>query len=337
MNKEYIINKVRPFLNNKGMLTEENFNKLFSKLTLRQQYEVINILIEENIEIDYESEGEIDQKNVEVYKGNLYAKKIKNLTNEQLCAIYQQGNRLALEALIIRNANLVRSRAFKYFKKYNHRLDEEDLVQCGFMGLMKAAERFDFKKEVKFVTYATWWIDQYILRNIIEYGFIIRIPVHYFEKVNKIMGILYLYPDYSKDQILELVKKDGIDKDKFEEIIFIVENILSTASLNSFVGEEKDTELGELIIDENNLSVEEEVENKILKETIDCVLDTLTEREKDILGLRFGLKDGIERTLEQIGLKYGLTRERIRQLEAKAIKKLGKPEISAKLKDFLWG
>jgi len=336
MNKEYILSKIKPYLNSKNMLPEENFEKLFSRLTKTQQYEIINILIKAEIEIDYDGVSIItSNQTVSAPTYSLNNVKMDKLTNEQLCVIYQQGNKVALEALIIKNTKLVWSRVLKYNRRYNHKLDEEDLVQYGTIGLIKAAERFDLKKEAKFTTYSIWWIDQNILRSIADYGFTVRLPVHYFEQVNSLTRILSQNPNLSKQQIFESVYKDRISREKFEELLMITENIMSLASLNSYVGEDEESELGNFIVDSFMPTVEEQVEQKILKETITIALETLKEREKDILEQRFGLVDGIDKTLEQIGDKYDVTRERIRQIEAKALRKLRHPSRSKKLKDFL--
>lgn len=338
MNKEYILSKIRPYLNSKDMLGEDDFDKLFSKLVKSQQYDIIKILIEANIEIDYDNVSiELSKSITRPANVTPNTFKIDKLTNEQLCKIYQQGNGQALEALISKNSRLVWSRVFKYGRRYNHKLDDEDLVQYGNIGLMKAAERFELIKEAKFTTYAIWWIDQQILRSIADFGFTIRIPVHYFEQVNSIMRILSEYPDYTKQQIFEFVKEKGIDRAKFEEILMMKENIMSLASLNAYVGEEEESELGDFKIDDTSPSVEEQVEYNILKETISLALGTLTAKEQSVIEQRFGLKDGIDRTLEQVGIGYGVTRERIRQIEAKALRKLRHSSTSKLLKNFLKG
>lgn len=334
MNKEYVLNKINPYLNSEGKLGEDKFSKLFSVLSKQQQYEIINILIESDIEIDYDNFNNQKQK-LKTKNTDPHIEKLNKLSNEQLCVIYQQGNNRAIDALVNNNLKLVWSRVKKYSNRYKHKLDDEDLLQYGIIGLMKAADKFDLKKEAKFTTYCTWWIDQQILRSIADYGFTIRIPVHYFDQINCLLGILGQNPNCSKQQIFEVAKEKGIDKEKFEEILMIIQNIISPASLNAFVGDEEESELGDFKVDDITPTVEEQVEYNQLKETIDMVLNTLTNKEKDILELRFGLKDGIDRTLEQVGVKYKVTRERIRQIEAKALRKLRHSSRSKKLKDFI--
>lgn len=340
MNKEYILNKIKPYLDSKGMLREESFNQLFSKFSKRQQYKIINILIEENIDIDYNNafnKNPINDNHNKKFENHCsidqsLLPKLKHLSNEQLCVLYQQGYPLALETLVKKNKRLVWSRVSKLSKRYKHKLDEEDLLQYGTIGLIKAAKKFELKKEAKFTTYSIWWIDQQILRSIADYGFTIRIPVHYFDQVNRLMRIITRNPEYDKEELRE---EFGIDQDKFDEILIVAENILSLTSLNSIVGEDQDMELGDMIIDKTGQSVEEQVEYTLLKEKLNEILDTLTPREKDIINKRFGLLDNVERTLEQIGVQYGLTRERIRQIEMKAMKKLRKKHQVAMLKNYL--
>jgi len=342
MNKKYILKKIEPYLNSEGKLREADFNYLFSGLNKQQQYKIIDILIEEDIEIDYDKISvETPRRTVTQVKqantspASSFAN-INKLTNEQLCVLYQQGDTVALEALVIKNKKLVWSRVIKYSGRYKHKLDEEDLFQYGSIGLMKAVRKFDVKKETKFTTYAIWWIDQQILRSIADYGFTVRIPVHYFEQVNKLNRILNLNPEASKQEIFELLAEDGMTEEKFEEILQIKDNILSLASLNNYVGDDEDSELGDFIIDHHNPSLEEQVENLFLKKAVDIVLKTLKEREQDVLVERFGLTDGIYKTLEQVGMKYNVTRERIRQIESQAIKKLRHPSRSNQLRDFFY-
>jgi RNA polymerase primary sigma factor len=336
MNKEYVLNKVKPLLNSQGMISDQDFDKLFSRLNKMQQYEIVNILIEASIEIDYDSVAMENVNDVIKYKGSsVNITKVDKLTNEQLCIIYQQGNQLALEALIRKNSRLVWSRVIKHGRKYKHKLDEEDLVQYGNMGLMEAARKFDLAKEAKFTTYCTWWIDQRILRGIMDYGFTIRIPVHYFSQINNLLRIMSQHPGCEKDELYQFAREEGIEREKFEELLMITENVMSLTSLNSIVGEDEDSELGDFKIDDSSPTVEEQVDYILLKETIASVLGTLRVREQDVIEERFGLKDGKDKTLEQIGIKYNVTRERIRQIEVKALRKLRHPSRSKKLKSYL--
>lgn len=336
MNEKYILEKIKPYLNDEGIIREVDFNQIFCILSLREQYKVIDILIKNNIDIDYNNIS--INRFVEKSKQKNTVPNLYKLTNEQLCVMYQQGVESALEALIIKNMQLVSSRVQRHIKVYNHKLDEDDLLQCGVIGMINAVKKFDVKMETRFTTYAIWWIDQSILRNIIDYGFAIRIPVYRFQEVGDLMKVFKAYPHSSKEQIYELLKEErGLSRDRFEELIGLLHNILSMASLNRYVGEDEDSELGDFVVDEVSSTVEEMVEEKEMKRILNDVLETITEREEKIIRLRFGLDDGKERTLEQVGNVFGVTRERIRQIEAKALRKLRHPTRSKKLRSFLYG
>lgn len=337
MNKEYILNKIKPYINGKGMINENDYNNLFSKLARKEQYEIIKLLIEENIEIDYDG---LKSNNEEIKINSVVPaidiSKLNKLTNEQLCVLYQQGNSIALDILVKKNTKLVWSRVLKRSQIYRHKLETDDLLQFGFIGLMIAAKKFDISKEAQFTTYAINWIDQRIIRGIVDEGYTIRIPVHYFELVSNLWRLYSENPTKSKEEIFEILKQKGVNRERFEEILFVMENIFLPTSLNLLVGEDEQNELGDFKVDHTSPSVEELVEYEILKVEICSVLDTLSPKEKNIIELRFGLKDGVFRTLEQIGQDYGVTRERIRQIEAKAIRRLRHPSRSNKLKEFMW-
>lgn len=335
MNGDYILKRIKPYLNDQGMLGEEDFNKIFSMLNKRQQYNVIEILIAYNIDIDYINRS-INRKTKTVEKTKTSVKQsLDKLTNEQLCVVFQEGYKQALDALVNKNKNLVWSRAKRYGSVYKHKLDEDDLFQSGVIGIMHAAGKFEAAKDFKFTTYAMWWIDQQILRSIMNYGFTVRLPVHVFESINKIMRAFRKHPGYSKDQIFETVKGKGFSREKFESLLNIANNVLSITSLNTYVGEDEDSELGDFVIDDSVPSVDEQVEENALKQMVKEVLDTVTLREQRVLKLRCGIEDGRERTLEEIGKELNVTRERIRQIEAKALRKLRHPSRSKLLKDFI--
>lgn len=257
-------------------------------------------------------------------------------SNEVLCMLIQQGNKQALQDLCVKNTGLIKKYANGYKKYYRFKLDLEDLEQAGFLGLMKAAYRFETKHDTKFSTYAVWWIKQSIAREIMDTGNTIRIPVHMMERIMKVNRLLGVYDDLDPEEQIGVVAKEaGLGKEDVRYCILLSKTYIQPTSLNIPIGEDGQTELGELIPDDTDESVSDVIEYEDLRRNLKEVLDTLSDREKNVLILRFGLDDGRPRTLEEIGGKMGVTRERIRQIEEKALKKLRHPSRSKKLRDFL--
>lgn len=328
-----------------GSLSMNTLTERFANLKPEEMEEVLKKIADSGVTINEDVEIVADEEEMEKLISQVYVDdpvkmylkdigKVPLLSQEQeieLAKKMAEGDEDAKRQLSESNLRLVVSIAKKYVGRGMLFLD---LIQEGNFGLMKAVEKFDYTKGFKFSTYSTWWIRQSITRAIADQARTIRIPVHMFETINKQKKVgRDLFQELGREPTVdEIAERMGVEPEKVIEIMKISQD---TVSLDTPVGEEEDSTLGTFIQDENAISPADSASLMMLKEQLMDVLSTLTPREQKVIMLRYGLQDGHTRTLEDVGKEFSVTRERIRQIEAKALKKLRQPSRSKKLKDYV--
>ena len=366
MNVEIILDMAKPYVKD-GAITYDEFEHIYSILTRKEQYDVVEILFKHGINLidehvkdtdiildvdrdksddECEDDFEIlyddiifqDAKTASNTTENLVINKEVRQSNEVLCLLIQQGNQQAAQDLCIKNQKLVDKYAAVYEKYQNNRLDFEDLEQVGFIGLLKAANHFNVNLGSSFSTYAVYWIKQSISKEIMDNGYAVRIPVHMMERISKVTSIYNRLAGegFSLPQVISRIAEElSISEEMVKESLFLKENVIGYTSLDTPIGEDGDTVLGDFIPAEDEESVDRLFMKDLLRQEIRKALHTLTPREEEVIRMRFGLDDGILRTLEEVGKEFDITRERIRQIEAKALRKLRHPSRARCLRYFL--
>ena len=358
MNRHQILKDNRPYLAEKSVdletlskmiqphvvndqMTYNDFEKIFGFLPRKEQYALAHTIEDVlNIELVDEIISQADEIISEDFNSIIFreANEIK-ISNKILVGLIQNGDEQARQDLCIKNLRLVKKFAARYKNILSTQLTFEDLVQEGTIGILKAAEKFDCNKEIEFSTYASYWIIQTITRAIVDTGLTIRLPVHIVEKILKASRLErdFLMKGFDLRRRIELIAQEmNITAEDVGNLFSLRAAYLNIISLDKPVDDEdNDSFLRDFIEDENISDPAQVVSAMILKNQLEKVLNTLKPREKKVLKLRYGLEDGKDRTLEEVGKIFHVTRERIRQIEATALRKLRHSAQAKKLKDFL--
>lgn len=368
MNEELIFKIIKPHLNSKKELTYFDFENLFSSLENQEKYAVCDLLVESGIElVDEKSVDDIfiskfkfdapksEPKTIIIKKENLNTQstsinkkknvkksinKYKHETNEYLIELYLRTKKDdILNVLIDKNKKYIIKKANQASYYYNHNLSEEDLYQIATMGFICGCKKFDPTKGYNLLTYATFWINQILRREIMDTGFLIRLPVHKWETINKINKIMARYS--SDDDIDSILKNEGFSPKIIADVMNLKSNYLNPEFLDSYAFNDSDIPILDTVSENANCFISEipsptkKITSELLREDMVEMLCTLSPRERDVLRLRFGMDDGRQRTLEEVGNLFGVTRERIRQIEAKALRKLRHPNRSKRLREYV--
>lgn len=342
IDEKYVLEQVNPYLNTLNEISYEEFDELFTGMSVEELCEIKNILSRNHINyVETKANNTHKTSFTNKHRSRKEIKLMEKISNEQLCVMYQNGDNDAQDILIKKNKRFICKIALRELKKFKGiNIEIEDVYNDGVLGLLEAMRRFEINRRNKFLTYAEFWIRQKITRSIIETGYLVRLPVHVFEKLKKIYTCRKNHPNAdlkSLCEILEIEKGLTMNEKELENSIFLSEQYMNIFSLNEVVGtsDNPDSELIDYVAG-NTRSAEEAATYRICQNDINNLLSGFKEREALVIQKRFGLNNGYEMTLEEIGEEFNVTRERIRQIEAKVMGKLKLASVSIKIKDYYY-